>query len=51
MLAGLNVAPKRQGVNGDIEENNLLSNMEWRRALGFFLQVLFLTLDQMILKL
>ena len=39
MLAGLHVAPKRNGVNGDIDENNLLSNMEWRRALGFFLQV------------
>ena len=40
MLAGLHVAPYRaSGVSGEIEENNLLADWEWRRALGFFLQV------------
>ena len=40
MLAGLHVAPYRaNGVAGDIDENNLLADWEWRRALGFFLQV------------
>jgi len=39
MLAGLHVAPYRaSGVSGEIEENNLLADWEWRRALGFFLQ-------------